>query len=476
MKHPLLAAGLSVLALGSSALAQTSIERFERQLEQIQRDTRLRIDENVPTDQRAFFDYGGYVTLNFLAIDDVEQNTHILRQYDLVGYGRLNIDNVHEFFLRARTGYRDFDKGDSFDGEGDVTTWPTIEQAYYRFDLGRYLSGYKGKQTDNNVIFEGGRQFVYWANGLVLAETLDGVLLDVTYGKLDLQLLAGVTSHDVVDIDSSRPQFDDFTERDFYGVMLSAQLGKHKPFIYGLLQHDSNPNTALVTGSTTTHFDYDSWYIGAGSNGSLGDRVVYALEFAYEGGRGLSNSFDPATLTSVKQTKEDVQAAALDFRLDYLLSDPRKTRLTFESILATGDTDRIQASNTFGGNRSGTNDHSFNAFGLLNTGLAFSPSVSNLISLRAGASTFPIPSSNMFRRLQVGTDVFVFAKFREDAAVEETTSSDRFLGWEPDVYVNWQIASDVTFALRYGVFFPGAAIVSDDHPRNFFYAGLTFAF
>jgi hypothetical protein len=38
------------------------------------------------------------------------------------------------------------------------------------------------------------------------------------------------------------------------------------------------------------------------------------------------------------------------------------------------------------------------------------------------------------------------------------------------------MSSDVTLALRYGVFFPGSAIESDEHPRNFFYLGVTFAF
>ena len=43
--------------------------------------------------------------------------------------------------------------------------------------------------------------------------------------------------------------------------------------------------------------------------------------------------------------------------------------------------------------------------------------------------------------------------------IDEVTSDDRYLGWEPDVYINWQVTSDVTFAFRYGVFFPGTAIL-----------------
>jgi hypothetical protein len=477
MRHWLWAAGIFAVALaGQLARAQTSVERFERQLQQIQQDTRLRVNPDIPADQRALLDYGGYFTFNFFAIDDIQQDTHILRQYDLVGYARLNIDNVHEFYLRARTTYRDFNNNQSFDGEGDETIWPTVEQAYYRFDLARYLSAYKNKTTKNDLTLQVGRQFVNWGNGLVLAEYLDGGIAELTVGNLALQLMAGVTTHDTVDIDSSRPQFDDRTERGFYGGILSAQLGKHRPFIYGLVQRDWNDDVPLVVGSNTTNFDYNSWYIGTGINGTIGDQLLYGVEFAYEGGKTLSNSFNAETLAPIPQQHDQIQAGALDARLDYLFADTKRSRLSFETIAATGDTDRVHSTNTFGGNAPGTRDHSFNAWGLLNTGLAFAPNVSNLVSVRVGGSMFPFPSSSMLKRFQAGTDLLAFFKFQDDAPIDEVTTDDHYLGWEPDVYINWQVSSDVTFALRYGVFFPGTAIVSDEHPRNFFYLGVTFAF
>jgi hypothetical protein len=479
MRHWLGAAGLLAVALGGQlALAQTSVERFERQLQQIQRDQRLRINPDIPADQRALLDYGGYFTFNFFSIDDIQQKTHILRQYDLVAYGRLNIDNVHEFFLRARTSYRDFDNNDSFDGKGDETIGPTVEQAYYRFDLARYLSAYKNKSIQNNLTLQVGRQFVYWANGLVLAEYLDGGIAELTVGNLSLQLLGGVTIHDTIDIDSSRPHFDSRTERGFYGGIVSAQLGKHKPFFYGLVQRDWNDDGPLEQGPITTNFDYDSWYLGTGINGSIGDQLLYGVEFAYEGGKTLSNSFAQIseTRSPIPQQRDHIEAAALAAKLDYLFADERKSRLSFETLAASGDTDRIDTTTTFGGNAPGTHDHAFNAWGLMNTGLAFGTNLSNLISVRVGGSTFPFPHSNLFKRFQAGTDVFAFFKFRENGPIDEVTADERYLGWEPDVYINWQVTSDVTLAMRYGVFFPGTAILEDQHPRNFFYLGVTFAF
>lgn len=475
MRIPLSAVILSVIAIAAPAWAQTSLERFQRTLDQIERDQRLRANPEVPAEQRALLDYGGYLSYSFFAIDDIHAQTHILNQYDLIAYARLNIDNVHEVFVRARTGYQDWKKGESFDGEGDQTIWPRLEQAYYRFDLARALSAYKGKTTDYNVVIQGGRQFVYWGNGLVLAQYLDGGMVDLSAGPVNLHLLGGVTWGRTTDFDSSRPQFDDSTYRGFYGAMLSAQIAKHRPYVYGMIQRDYNDSPPLVLGATTTNFDYNSYYIGAGSKGSFGDRLTYGLEVVFEGGRNLSNSFDSTALTPVPQEKTDIAAGALDYRMDYVFGDPHRSRISFETIMATGDPDRLNTTNTFGGNRPGGDDTAFNALGLLNTGLAFAPAASNLMSFRLGASTYPFTSGNL-RRLQVGSDVLLFFKFREDAPIDETTHNQHYLGWEPDIYLNWQITSDITLALRYGVFFPGSAIVSDEHPRNFVFAGITFAF
>jgi hypothetical protein len=147
-------------------------------------------------------------------------------------------------------------------------------------------------------------------------------------------------------------------------------------------------------------------------------------------------------------------------------------------ILASGDDDRGNTSNTFAGNTPDTDDNAFNAFGLLNTGLAFAPQVSNMLAFRVGGSTFPLPDLGPLRRLQIGTDLFLYNKLDSDAPIDEpTTGNERFLGWEPDFYINWQATSDVTFVFRYGVFFPNAdAFNGDDTARQYIYGGMTYAF
>ncbi len=140
--------------------------------------------------------------------------------------------------------------------------------------------------------------------------------------------------------------------------------------------------------------------------------------------------------------------------------------------MATGDTNRLSSTQTFGGNRPGTEDHAFNGFGLLNTGLAFAPSLSNLMVGRVGYSALLAPGSDLLRRLQVGSDVLVFRKFNSHAPIDEPTDPGSFLGVEPDFYLNWQMTSDVTLSARYGIFLPGLAI-QHGGARQFLFIGLT---
>lgn len=463
----------------SLAMAQVSsqaqLERFDRQLERAQRESRVLVDPDIPPADRALVDYGGYLSLSFLSVDDQIGHNHVLGQYELVGYGRVSLDGAHEFFVRGNANYLDFKEGDSFDGRGDDFQGPFIERAHYRFDLQRALAAYNGQVIDWNAVVVAGRELVHWANGLTLDEVIDGGTVSLSYGAATLDIVAGVTWDKDVDFDISRPDFRQDTDRGVYGGMLSMQVGRHVPYVYGLVQQDYNGTEIVDRNDITTRFDYNSYYLGIGSSGAFADNLLYALEAVYEGGSGLSNSFDDS-LADVPQTEEDISAWALDARLDYLFADLRRTRLAGELILASGDSNRVTSNTTIGGNRSGTDDHGFNGFSLVNTGLAFAPAVSNVVVLRGGVSTFPAPDTARFRQLQVGFDALVFTKFAEHGPIDEITNDKRFLGVEGDLYMTWQVSSDVTFALRYGGFIPGPSIEGDSGLRSLFFAGVTYAF
>ena len=479
-------AGLLVVCLAVGAAAQSTDEqRFERRMEEFRRESRFQAAQAAPLGQQVLFQYGAYAEFDYFSLDDRNHDNHGGREYTLTGYARLNFYDAQEFFVRARADYRTFNDGDSFNGKGDEWVQPALERAYYRFDLRNQLSRSEGKLLEWDISFKGGRDLVYWANGLVISEVLDGGVIDFNYAKFSAEALGGITPGHTIDFDTSRPHFDNDTRRGFFGGMLSYQIGEHHPFVYGVVERDFNDDIATLhvagpAGSSlvSTRFNYNADYIGAGSTGALTDRLNYGLEIVYEGGTNLSNSFTTTSgaLTPIPQTTDNIRAYAGDARLDFLPGDPYHTRISGEVLLASGDSDRLTTNTTLGGNRPHTPDLAFNTLGLLDTGVAFAPLVSNLTMFRVGVSTFPAPTVDYLRRLQVGTDLFVYLKTDVNAPIEEPTLARRYLGLEPDLYMNWRITSDVTFLVRYGVFFPGQAIQSSHAVRQFLFAGVNVAF
>ena len=454
-----------------------NVQRFERQLDQIQRDTDQAVIGQVPAGNRALFDYGGYTTFSYLSFDDAAHDNHGLRQYELVGYGRLNLDGAHEFYVRGRSDYRDWNAGDSFENEPSTLSG-VVEEGWYQFDLKRYLEAYQHKTISGDLIVKGGRQFVDWGNGLTLNQYVDGISSEVRAGGVVLDLLAAVTVKETIDFDITRPDFDHNTHRGYYGARLTVPVGAQNPYAFVLAERDYNRPQAPDAHIIPTRYDYNSYYVGLGCNGALSDNLAYGAEAVYEGGSGLSNSVNPVTSVPIAQTEDPISAYAVDLRLDYAFNDIHRTRLTLEGILASGDTGRDNTSGTFGGNPPHSVDHAFNGLGVIYTGLAFTPPVSNLLMLRAGGSTYPVPHGKWLHGLQLQADLLVFGKTDRDAPIDEPTSNGRYLGIEPDLAVNWQITDDVTFALRYGIFFPGDAMPSGDphDSRQFLYTGVTYAF
>jgi hypothetical protein len=474
-------AGICLVALIARPAAaaddgSSAVERFERTAEQIRRETFAQVVRDVPPGQRAFVDYGAYLTLSYLSFDDRQNDNHAYRGGDLVGYARVNFDNAHEFYIRGRLTYRDFNPGDGFENQPDHLEGH-VEEAYYQFDLAGYLgAGRGGPVGGDNATVRIGRQFETWADGLVLSQYVDGARVVFDRGPLSLELLASVTAQDLtVDFDATRPGFHNDTRRAFYGALLSARVGAQRPFVYAMVQRDQNSDGPFDVGPIPARFRYNSYYLGAGVNGAITDKLAYGAEVVYEGGHTLSGGYDPGTLRPEAQDEGRISAYAGELHLDYLLNDRRRTRLGAGLLFASGDPDRGDTSNTFGGNRAGTGDQAFNALGLVQTGLAFAPNFSNLVVVRGVASTYPLAGVAAFSQLQVGVEVFAFDKLRSHGAIDEPTTDSRYLGWEPDLFVNWQVTDDVTLVMRYGIFFPGSAVPSDEQ-RQFFYAGLTYAF
>ncbi len=473
----MLAALVAAAGCAAVARAQDDQRRLDRALRSQSggvNDWRLRIDNNLTLGERTLFEYGGFFAFTGLWLDDSANNSRRLSQFDTTLFARASLDGVHTAFIRLRFPYQDFSPGDSFDGRGDNWKEPFIDRYTYEFDLKRHFAAYEGQTIDWNFNLRVGRQFVDWGAGLALSETLLSIRPTFTLSpNWAVEGLVGVTPNSASDFDASRSEFDRRTRRGYYGAKLNFTTPRGRQYYaYALHMQDYNTDTALRTplpGLTDANFDYNTTYLGLGTEGSLGADWIYLGELVASIGETQS---DPVRTV---QEEGDVQAFAGRAQLSYLFRDRHQSRAQGEALFATGDKDRLSASNTVNGNLAGTNDNGFNSLGFANTGLAFSPSFSNLWTLRAGISTFPLPDHTWFQQLQIGADVLVFNKFESSGGFDETTSGDMFLGGELDLYANWRVTSDFALNLRYGVFLPGPAIPSDD-ARHFVLFGFTLSF
>src|SRR4051812_5163292 len=335
----------SIFALGLSVpgyvLAQQTanrVERFDRQLEGIRRNTRLQINPDIPVGERTYFDYGGFTSFTYLSLDDTLLHNTGLRQVETGVYADLIFDGAHEFFFRGRLFHRDFNPGDRFNSEGEGLDG-RVDRLFYRFDLAKFQGAYQGTQSPGNFTVKLGRDLILWGNGLTLSTDMDGAVIDLAYDPFSLQLIAGVTPLDTVDFDTARPRFDSRTERGLYGALGSVRVGTHRLYAYGLIQRDYNNDELTaddtINGSAAipTRFHYDSHYLAVGATGALSDRLSYGVEAVYEGGHTLSSPYTldaSGNATTVAQEYDNIEAYALDARVDYVMADKGNTRLSAE--------------------------------------------------------------------------------------------------------------------------------------------------
>ena len=354
----------------------------------------------------------------------------------------------------------------AYDGNDDDWEGPNLERGYYRFDLQRALAAYAGRRVPYNFQFKIGRDLTTFGTGYVLSTPLDQVLLTAEAANVRLTGLIGRTVGSAEDFDRTR--YTTRTRRAFFGVEARyLGLERHEPFAYVLWQRDHNDDTFP---HPLQEYDYDSFYVGLGSEGELIDNLRYSTEWTYESGRSWG---DRRFLY-----RDVIDAWAFDAQLEYLFDAPTRPRASLEYMFASGDEDRLLSpTDTVGGNREDFKNTSFVGFGWRDTGLSFAPTLSNIHVWRGGASFFPLPGSRRFDRLELGSDSFLHWKHHRAAAVSDPTATVQsgYLGWEIDVFANWEITSDLFWTTRYGLFFPGQAF-EDRTTRTFLLVGVTWSF
>ncbi|MBI1849393.1 MAG: alginate export family protein [Planctomycetes bacterium] len=477
----LAACGVAVSIRATAQDAQT-LERIQHSLEENEQ-LRYGSGADLTLGENARVLFGAFSTFSVLTTEDDDGHTHSLRQTDTKLWTDFSMAG-HEVYARARFRYQNFSSGDSFDGKGDGLTDPIADRYWYKFDYRDAHRFSTGETSDVDGWIQAGRQQVTWASGIPLSKDLYSVRGGGEVAGFSLNGLAGRTPpRSTVDFDASRPDYTGDVDRAFLGLQLSYDRGEVvQPYAYVLNQDDKN-NQDLATYTINfipyvTRFLYDSTYFGLGSRGQLSGEVSYRLEAIREVGRSVSTPIG-ANGFPTTQTEDAIDAWAGQLRVSYAPRWGHDNGVLMESELltASGDSDRGQSSQTFGGNRPGTRDRGFNAFGFADTGLALAPDLSNLLCLRVGASALPYPHRGFFEKMRAGVNGYVLDKLSHDAPISVATTNDRFVGFESDFFVDWQLTSDVSIEARYGIFLPGDAIPSaQDDVRQFLYMGLSYAF
>lgn len=468
--------------VGQAGGSGDSTKQLEKQMRQYDEAWRVEVPADAEISERLLLDYGASVRAGLQSIDDAGSESHILRQYDGRVWLRADLDGVHRFFGRLKLDYQDWNSGDDFDGQGDSLRMPIDERWWYEFNLRGLKQATEGETPPWNVDLKAGKQFVQFGSGLALSSALIAGQLEVEEYGAALDLLYGVTPvNDVVDFDVSRPSFDTHTQRTFYGAQLELRGGSCVPYVYGLVQRDHNDRDFSFYGANgllfPTNFHYNSEYFGAGLHGSLDPSFAYQSEFSLESGRALSSPIG-ANGSPVNQTEEHIHAWAAEAELAWLAHDLGQTRCELEAIVGSGDDDRLDSADTFGGNLTGTSDRAYNSLGFAQTGLAVTPDPSNLITTRLGTATSPFATrGDLFARMRLLVDLYAFVKLDPQAPLSVPSDHHRYAGTELDLGVDWPLLSDVTMNLRAGFFLPGNAMpAGEDGVRKFLYGSLTYVF
>jgi len=444
-------------AAGESLLRQQRL--IDEKLDQERR-------ELAPLDALLDWQWGGWLEYYVFHFQDGIQSQRVFQRPGAVLWTRLSIDRgAHEIFARARLTFEYFNPGDEYRRQQDWVG-PNLDRGWYQIDVGKALR-LTEPADPYQMRIRVGRQEVRFGTGYVLDLPLDAVLLEARLHELEVTGLFARTIASYPNIDRSEP-VDSHSARRFFGVQLAyAGLENHRPFAYALWNDDftdERPKDPLQ------NYSYDTQYFGVGARGSVIHNLNYWTEWVYESG----HSFGDGQFL----WRDVVDAWAWDVGIEYLWDLPTRPRASLEYIFASGDAGRLLSpTSAAGGNRGDREDTSFVGFGYRDTGIAAGLTPSNLHIWRAGTSFAPLESVELCRDLEVGTNWFLYHKHHRRGAISDPTAGqfEGYVGWEMDYFINWRFASDLSWTIRWGMFFPGDAF-RDQSARSFLFTGMTWSF
>jgi len=419
-------------------------------------------------DKNFLYDYGAWLRISPYRFGDPDQRRSMI-VYDNRIWVKSTIKKHHEFYFRMKTLVVDYNNHASYIGDDEYLVKPKMDQGYYKIDLVNSLFDVKeARMIYPAVSLQLGRQYYLLGTGLIYNRVDDGANLELNYGNFESTILAAQSDKETEDIDRTRPGAR-HSRRHFVGIQLNyKELGRHQPYIIGLMQKDFNKEKPV---DTFQNYRYDSNYFGAGVNGAIIPRLEYTAEFVNETGSSYGNS-------STKD-KDHIKANANVLQLRYLPEIFMKPVVTMRYLSGSGDGNRSSVTNTKGGNRKGTDDRNFLYFGYALTGYVVEPRISNLQVYNMTIAAKPIDNKEFMEDTEVGVSYYLYNKIKRKGAISDLNASrPRYdVGKEIDLYLNWKVMSDSTVSVKYGSFMPGAAYPNNlDRKITFFNINFTYSF
>lgn len=481
----LLAIGAATTPAVAQSAQEALLNRLEQQMLDAQTEQRIAAHEGQTTFERLTLDYGASVRFGIAGIQASTGADSTLYQYEANIFANAVVDGGHRLFGNLRFLYNQYDVTRGTNDTGFI--YPYGNRYWYEFDLKALQRATEGAAGKLALNVRGGRQFVNWNSGLIFSNDMYGMRLRGGIDQLSWEGLIGVTaSSGFYDFDPARANYDSETDRALYGVRGAWTFGPElELFVSGFWQRDHNEDRQvsrqLLPGILVTYdHNFDSTYLSFGGSGAIGPEGLWTLELVREtGSRHSRFSFSSGPGFPPINSDSPITAYAGVFNASWAPSGiATRPRIDCTLAFGSGDQDQLSVFGGLTGNANGTNDLSFQSLGYIYTGLAGAPSLTNLLMLRLGGSTgIPIDARRP-DALRVGMDLFLFGKQKIGAPVSLPSSrTNRYLGTEVDWKVDWRLASDVSFTLRAGLYWPGSDMpLGANLTRHFVYGGFTYAF
>jgi hypothetical protein len=379
-------------------------------------------------------------------------------------WGSLNLDNIHNFYVRFKGYHNDYNHGDEYRSTENQFKWNLeegLDEGSYAINIDKAVEKYFKYSMPLQLRLTAGRFSTSLGSQLAYTKKTNGVQLDGQSKWLGFKVFGARNLIDEENVDFSVPGFRS-SRRYFFGAEVSYKgFKKHVPYLFALIQEDDSGENIE---DTTQDYEYNSRYYGIGSRGQITNSLYYSIEGILEDGKsnpeaGTATDGRGSSATGGPPDTEPIDAWALAASIHYSFNVITHPNLSAGYAFGTGDSDRsAKVVTTTPGNKEGTTDRNFLNFGYIDTGLSLAPRLSNLQMFKFGLSM--TPSEFMKKKnVKLGATFFLFRKDKKEAEISDNRAvlPKKDIGKEIDISVVWNVFSDLSVSVDYGRFYPGGA-------------------